>query len=137
MGYIEQLKSSCGYHWRISCECWNILVGQLHWWIVWLFVFLCIIPILTNVLAVETSSYLKWYMSTPLPPFDPNLPQDIAYELAVTDYLFRWRGAPPFPLAFSYFWVNGRGFKFLSNALCLVAIGVLGIAYMREKPGKG
>lgn len=74
-------------------------------------------------------SKASYYISTPIPNSALNLSQ----ELAITEYYHIVGRNPPYLWAFNYYWAKGGGFKPLSNVLCLMSMGLLLVAWLREE----
>lgn len=125
MKYAEQIKYSWSYHWGIFREIWDRLTGELHWWIVGLLVILCVLP---TVFVIFTPATVIYYATTPAPAFSPSFSQ----ELAITEYCQKVGREPLFFWALNYFWTRGSGFDLLANTLCLMSMGLLLGAYLRE-----
>lgn len=128
MRYTEQLKYSRSYNWGIFREIWDIFtLHNCHWLVVGLLVVLCIAPSVGN----GINPIASYYLNNALPPFNPAPLQDI-----VPDYYWIARGPPPILLLFNYFWVMSSGFTPLTNTLCLMSVGLLLVAYVRQEEEK-
>lgn len=124
--YIEQVRCSWGYHWGLFREIWDMFTLRgWQWLVVGLLVVLCMLP---TVVGIITYPLMSYYTTTPVPPFDPSLSQDI-----ITDYYWVVREKPPFLLVLNHSWVASSGYKSLVNVLCLVSAGLLLVAYLRGK----
>ena len=125
MRYTEQLKYSWNYNWGISREIWDVFtLKNYHWLITGLLVVLCVLP--TIVCLINPT--LHYYVTTPEPPFDPTLSQDI-----ITDYYFIIKEKPSVAVVVCWHLIAGRGHGPLTNVLCLVALGLLIVAYLRKR----
>lgn len=129
MRYTEQLKSSWNYNWRLFREIWDAFtLHNYHWLVVGLLVVLCVIP---SILAFLPSA-ISYYISTPVPPFDSTVPQDI-----ISPYFFIVREPPQLWSVISYHWVMNSGFMPLTKVLSVASIGLLIVAYLREGNPQG
>ena len=125
MRYAEQLKYSWNYSWGIFREIWDIFtLKNYHLLIIGLMVVLCVLP---TIVCIITPT-VHYYVTTPEPPFDPTLSQDI-----ITDYYFIIKEKPSVAVVVCWHWIGGRGHEPLTDVLCLVATGLLVVAYLRQR----
>jgi len=125
MRYARQLKYSLSYNWGIFREIWDMFtLRNYHWLVVGLLVVICILPSIFCMF----SSNVHYYVTTPPPPFDPTLPQDI-----ISPYFFIVREPPLLPLVINYHWVASDSFGILAGVLCVVSGSLLLVAYLREE----
>lgn len=134
MRYTEQLKSSLGYHWSIFREIWDMFtLRNWHWLVVGLWIGLGVLPLAVTI----SSSTIGCYIETPVPVFDPSIPQDIAYELAATVYCSKAIPVPSTLAVVSYHWVKGSGFRY-TGVLWAVSVALILANIFREgRPVRG